>query len=170
MQRWVTAPSNSTYGLANRQPYRSHGSDRRPFAASIENYPDSIRRGNEDYRNDHCRKAKATQVRSTMDAALGDGTIQFVLERSWRRSRARSGACGPAEGYGRVDDVAVRVGIHLVTQRSSQCGMMRNLSYPLTLMSSAAPEQLFSLSSFVQACFQVQLDQGCFTRSNFVFL
>ena len=25
------------------------------------------------------RKAKATQVRSTMDAALGDGTIQFVL-------------------------------------------------------------------------------------------
>ena len=118
----------------------------------------------------YCRKAKATQVRSTMDAALGDGTIQFVLERSWRRSRARSGACGPAEGYGRVDDVAVRVGIHLVTQRSSQCGMMRNLSYPLTLMSSAAPEQLFSLSSFVQACFQVQLDQGCFTRSNFVFL
>ena len=118
----------------------------------------------------YCRKAKATQVRSTRDAALGDGTIQFVLERSWRLSRARSGACGPAEGYGRVDDVAVRVGIHLVTQRSSQCGMMRNLSYPLTLMSSAAPEQLLSLSSFVQACFQVQLDQGCFTRSNFVFL
>ena len=27
----------------------------------------------------YCRKAKATQVRSTMDAALGDGTIQFVL-------------------------------------------------------------------------------------------
>ena len=52
---------------------RSH--DRRPFAASIENYPVSIRRGNEDYRNDYCRKAKATQVRSTMDAALGDGTI-----------------------------------------------------------------------------------------------
>ena len=79
MRRWVTAPSNSTYGLANRQPYRSHGSDRRPFAASIENYPVSIRRGNEDYRNVNCRKAKATQVRSTMDAALGDGTIQFVL-------------------------------------------------------------------------------------------
>ena len=27
----------------------------------------------------YCRKAKATQVRSTKDAALGDGTIQLVL-------------------------------------------------------------------------------------------
>ena len=79
MRRWVTAPSTTTYGQANRQPYRSHGSDRRPFAASIENYPVSIRRGNEDYRNVNCRKAKATQVRSTRDAALGDGTIPFVL-------------------------------------------------------------------------------------------
>ena len=31
------------------------------------------------YQPIYCRKAKATQVRSTMDAALGDGTIQFVL-------------------------------------------------------------------------------------------
>ena len=33
-----------TYGQANRQhKYLSHGSDRRPFAASIENYPVSVR-------------------------------------------------------------------------------------------------------------------------------
>ena len=31
------------------------------------------------YQSIYCRKAKATQVRSTMDAALGDGTNQFVL-------------------------------------------------------------------------------------------
>ena len=32
-----------TYGQANRQhKYLSHGSDRRPFAASIENYPVSV--------------------------------------------------------------------------------------------------------------------------------
>ena len=31
------------------------------------------------YQPIYCRKAKATQVRSTKDAALGDGTIQLVL-------------------------------------------------------------------------------------------
>ena len=132
--------------------------DRRPFAASIEKYPISILRGNEDYRNvsidllqkgkDHAGSSDEYALQVRLDAALGNGTIQFVLgvhiglvpwqrlgvqqmfrlcttgfgqrgpvcTRSRRRSRARSGACGPA-GYGRVDDVADWVGIHLVTQR-----------------------------------------------------
>ena len=63
--------------------------DRRPFAASIEKYPVSILRGGEDYRNvsidllqkgkDHAGSSDEYALRVRLDAALGNGTIQFVL-------------------------------------------------------------------------------------------
>ena len=60
--------------------------DRRPFAASIENYPVSIRRGNEDVSIDILQKGKGHAgsideyaLQARLDAALGNGTIQFVL-------------------------------------------------------------------------------------------
>ena len=63
--------------------------DRRPFAASIEKYPVSIRRGNEDYRNvsigilqegkGHAGSIDEYALQARLDAALGNGTIQFVL-------------------------------------------------------------------------------------------
>ena len=63
---------------------RSH--DRRPFAASIENYPVSIRRGNEDVSTDILQKGKGHAgsideyaLQARLDAALGNGTIKFVL-------------------------------------------------------------------------------------------
>ena len=63
--------------------------DRRPFAASIENCPVSIRRGNEDYRNvsfnllqkgkGHAGSIDEYALQARLDAALGNGTIKFVL-------------------------------------------------------------------------------------------
>ena len=60
--------------------------DRRPFAASIENYPVSIRRGNEDVSIDILQKGKGHAgsideyaLQARLDAALGNGTIKFVL-------------------------------------------------------------------------------------------
>ena len=60
--------------------------DRRPFAASIENYPVSIRRGNEDVSTDILQKGKGHAgsideyaLQARLDAALGNGTIKFVL-------------------------------------------------------------------------------------------
>ena len=63
--------------------------DRRPFAASIEKYPVSILRGNEDYRivsidilqkgKGHAGSIDEYALQARLDAALGNGTIKFVL-------------------------------------------------------------------------------------------